>query len=66
MNERMHARPWLAHTQEDYARMLLARGADGDAEKAEILKAQALETYGALGIARQLRPAQSSGAGLRP
>ena len=25
-NERMGARPWLAHTQDDYARMLLDRG----------------------------------------
>src|SRR5206468_4109310 len=25
MNERIGARPWLAYTQEDYARMLLAR-----------------------------------------
>jgi hypothetical protein len=27
MNERMGARPWLAHTQEDHARMLLRRNA---------------------------------------
>ena len=29
MNEQMGARPWLAHTQEDYARMLDARGDPG-------------------------------------
>jgi DNA-binding SARP family transcriptional activator len=51
MNERMHARPWLAHTQEDFARMLLARGRPGDSEKAELLEARALETYAELGIA---------------
>ena len=27
VNRRIGARPWLAHTQEDYARMLLARAA---------------------------------------
>jgi len=26
MNERMGARPWLAHTKEDYARLLFALG----------------------------------------
>ena len=30
MNERMGARPWLAHTQHDYARMLLVRDGPGD------------------------------------
>ena len=28
MNERMGARPWLAHTQLDYARLLAGRDAD--------------------------------------
>ena len=32
MNERLDARPWLAHTQNDYAQMLLARGNHGDPE----------------------------------
>ena len=30
MNARMGARPWLARTQDDFARMLLARGGPGD------------------------------------
>ncbi len=35
MNERIGARPWLAHTQEEYARELIARGGSNDLEKAE-------------------------------
>jgi hypothetical protein len=45
MNERMGARPWLAHTQRDYARMLLARDEAGDREHAQQLLDQALTTY---------------------
>jgi tetratricopeptide (TPR) repeat protein len=37
LNERMGARPWLAHTRNDYARMLVARGAAGDTERAQQL-----------------------------
>jgi tetratricopeptide (TPR) repeat protein len=47
MNERMGARPWLAHTQEDYGRMLLDRG---DTERASGLIAAALATYRELGM----------------
>ena len=50
MNERMGARPWLAHTQEDYARMLLARDDPGDRERAQELLDQALATYRELGM----------------
>ncbi len=50
MNERMGARPWLARTQHDYARMLLARDDPGDAEKAELLFSHALTTYRELGM----------------
>jgi DNA-binding SARP family transcriptional activator len=50
MNARMGARPWLAHTQRDYARMLLARNARGDREKAQLLLSQALVTYRELGM----------------
>jgi tetratricopeptide (TPR) repeat protein len=48
MNSRMGARPWLAHTQYQYAHMLLARSAAGDIERARILLEEA-ET-----ISRQL------------
>ncbi|MDP9286132.1 MAG: hypothetical protein M3P41_14440, partial [Actinomycetota bacterium] len=49
-NERMGARPWLAHTKHDYARMLLAQGAAGAGEKAQALLSQALTTYRELGM----------------
>jgi len=50
MNARIGARPWLAHTHRDYARMLLARDAVGDREKAQLLLARALATYRELGM----------------
>jgi len=50
MNERMGARPWVAHTQHDYGKMLLARGEPGDREKAQALLAQALQTARELGM----------------
>jgi tetratricopeptide (TPR) repeat protein len=37
MNARMGAKPWLAHTQFQYAHMLLARSAPGDIERARVL-----------------------------
>ena len=37
MNTSMGALPWVARTERDYARMLLARDATGDREKAEAL-----------------------------
>ena len=55
MNERMGARPWLAYTQEDYARMLFARGNAGDAQRAEALLKQAGSTYDELGMQRDRR-----------
>ena len=50
MNQRMGARPWVAHTQEDHARMLLRRNARGDRERAEKLLLQAQATYDELGM----------------
>ena len=50
MNERMGARPWLAHTQEDHARMLLRRNDQGDRERAEKLLSRAQATYQELGM----------------
>ena len=50
MNERIGARPWLAHTQEDYARMLLERRDSADLERAERLLADATTTYRELGM----------------
>ena len=50
MNANMGARPWLAHTQFDYARMLLARDEPRDRAKAEELRDAALATYRDLGM----------------
>ncbi len=50
MNQRMGARPSVAHTQEDHARMLLRRNARGDRERAEKLLSQAQATYDELGM----------------
>jgi tetratricopeptide (TPR) repeat protein len=47
MNERMSAKPWLAHTQEDYGRILLERG---KAQRGTKLIAAALATYQQLGM----------------
>jgi DNA-binding SARP family transcriptional activator/tetratricopeptide (TPR) repeat protein len=44
MNERMGAHPWVAHTEHDYARVLLARGGEGDKTKAVELLGTALAT----------------------
>jgi tetratricopeptide (TPR) repeat protein len=49
-NERMGFRPWLAHTQRDYARMLLTRTGPGDRERAAELLDAALVTYRELGM----------------
>jgi DNA-binding SARP family transcriptional activator len=49
-NQRMGARPWLAHTQHDYARMLLGRGDVGDRGRALELVGDALATYRELGM----------------
>jgi DNA-binding SARP family transcriptional activator len=47
MNERMGARPWLAHSQEDYGRMLLERG---EIDRGAELIAAALAGYRELGM----------------
>lgn len=51
MNERMGGRPWLAHTQYEYGRMLLARGDSQDRDRAQTLLSAALETATDLGMA---------------
>jgi DNA-binding CsgD family transcriptional regulator len=50
LNARMGARPWLAHTQYQYAVMLLARSQPGDREKAVSLLGEALITARELGM----------------
>jgi DNA-binding CsgD family transcriptional regulator len=51
MNQRQRARPWLAHTQHQYAAMLLARNANGDRERAIALLDDALAAAGEIGMA---------------
>jgi DNA-binding CsgD family transcriptional regulator len=50
MNARIGARPWLAHTQHQYAVMLLARHQPGDRERAMHLLDEALTMSRALGM----------------
>jgi tetratricopeptide (TPR) repeat protein len=50
MNKHMGFRPWLAHTQHDYARMLLARSTALDREHGRKLLDQARATYRELGM----------------
>jgi len=50
VNARIRARIWVAHTQHDYARMLVARDASGDRQKAAALAAQALTTAREVGM----------------
>jgi eukaryotic-like serine/threonine-protein kinase len=59
INERMGARPWLAHTREDYARLLLERGSQDDREKGNVLLTSALATYRELGMAGPLAKAEA-------
>ena len=49
-NQHLGALPWLAHTQHDYAKMLLARGMRRDHEQAQQLLAAAAEQYQRLGM----------------
>jgi tetratricopeptide (TPR) repeat protein len=49
-SERIGARPWLAHTRDEYAHMLLRRGEPNDTEKAHSLLDSARTAYRELGI----------------
>jgi tetratricopeptide (TPR) repeat protein len=50
MDRRTGGRPWLAHAQEDYAGMLLARADPGDRNQARELIESARATYDQLGM----------------
>ena len=50
-NAAMGARPWVAHSRHDYARLLLARDGDGDRERAQTLLTSARDEYEAMGMA---------------
>jgi len=49
-NARMAARPWVAHTEHDYAHMLLRRDKPGDRARGTALISAALATYRELGM----------------
>jgi tetratricopeptide (TPR) repeat protein len=49
-NTDMRARPWVAHAQHDYGRMLLARDAPGDRGQAQQLLSGARREYERLGM----------------
>jgi DNA-binding SARP family transcriptional activator/tetratricopeptide (TPR) repeat protein len=59
MNRRLKARPWVAHTQVDYAGMLLVRDQPDDREHADALLDEARTTYRELGM--ELRAAAVRG-----
>jgi predicted ATPase/class 3 adenylate cyclase len=50
MNRRIGARPYVAHTQADWARMLLDRGGPGDRERALKLLDEALDLFQEIGM----------------
>jgi class 3 adenylate cyclase/tetratricopeptide (TPR) repeat protein len=50
MHSKMRARPWVARTQHDYAKMLLARDEPGDRDQALALLEQALAVARELGM----------------
>jgi hypothetical protein len=58
-NERIGARPWLAHSLSDHARMLVARNDPGDRERADELFAAALATYRELDMQSYAREAET-------
>jgi hypothetical protein len=58
-NARLGARPWVAHTQHEYARMLVARGQGGDRERALALLAEASQTARRLGMTSLLGKAEA-------
>jgi tetratricopeptide (TPR) repeat protein len=63
LSERIGARPWIAHTLDDYGHLLLRRGKPGDAEQAHNLLDRARAGYSEL----DMSPSTSSIAGtLRP
>jgi tetratricopeptide (TPR) repeat protein len=59
LNTRMEARPWLAHTQHQYAAMLMARGHTEDHSKAMALLDEALITAQALGMQFLIQKAEA-------
>jgi tetratricopeptide (TPR) repeat protein len=68
-HQRLGARPWLACTRYEYARMLLARGQPADRHRALGLLDRALASAGSLGmaaVAEQAKALQAAQAGRPP
>ena len=65
IEQRMRARPWLAHAQHELAAMLLARGAAGDMERAMALIEDTLATYRELEMDRWAARVEALAAGAR-
>jgi tetratricopeptide (TPR) repeat protein len=59
MHRRMDARPWRARTQDEFARMLLARGQARDRDRARELTGEALATARELGMVTLAERAQA-------
>jgi len=59
MNTALEARPYLAHTQRDYARMLIDRDAVGDRDKAFRLLTEAAAMYRQIGMPKDLEVAEA-------
>jgi tetratricopeptide (TPR) repeat protein len=57
-NARIEARPFLARSQHEYARMLIERNESGDKEKAKALLTEATATYRELGMPTFLENAE--------
>jgi tetratricopeptide (TPR) repeat protein len=58
-NTRIGARPWLAISQHEYARMLMERNESGDKEKAKTLLTEATASYRELGMPTFLEGAEA-------
>ncbi|NQU07290.1 MAG: tetratricopeptide repeat protein, partial [Candidatus Abyssubacteria bacterium] len=58
-NARVGARPYLARSQHEYARMLIERNASGDKEKARTLLTETIATYRELGMPSFLEMAEA-------
>jgi len=61
LNERLGARTWLAHTLLEHARMLLARRAGNDRERAAVLLGRAVQLGQELGLASVLAKVSALG-----
>ena len=60
MSARMGARPYLAHTQREYAEMLLARGEPADVDRAATLLREAVQAADELGMTLLSKRARSA------